>query len=209
MNAPFSRPNSSLSISVAGIAAQFTRTIARRAAGAQLVDLRREQLLAGAGFAEQQHRRVGARHVLHLLEDLPDRGALADDVAGAVPFLGLGPKVDVLGVELIAKTRDLFRSPDEAPSSFSRRARTLANAPAKTRKRCTTSGGQVRSCRNVTKPTAPTTRPPTDRGTVTPDRTPGRAVALPVDRVRDVIEGLESTPACQPESFRTPTVIVC
>ena len=47
VNAPFSRPNSSLSISVEGIAAQLTRTMARPA-GAQLVDPGREAFLARA-----------------------------------------------------------------------------------------------------------------------------------------------------------------
>ena len=46
---------------------------------APLVDLRREQLLAGAGLAEEQHRRVGRRHLLDLIDDATHRGTLADD----------------------------------------------------------------------------------------------------------------------------------
>ena len=37
------------------------------AAAAQLVNLRREQLLAGAGLAEEEDRRVGFGHLAHLL----------------------------------------------------------------------------------------------------------------------------------------------
>ena len=80
MKAPFSRPNSSLSISVDGIAAQLTRTIGRAAARAQLVDPRREQFLAGAGLAEQQHGRVGGRHLLDLLQH-PRIAALSPTMA--------------------------------------------------------------------------------------------------------------------------------
>jgi hypothetical protein len=45
----------------------------------RLVDRVRDQLLAGAVLAENQHGRVGRRHALHELEHLPDRLGLADD----------------------------------------------------------------------------------------------------------------------------------
>ena len=46
---------------------------------AQLVDLRREELLAGARLAEQQHRRIGRRDLPHLFLDAAHRGAVTDD----------------------------------------------------------------------------------------------------------------------------------
>ena len=76
VNAPFSRPNNSLSISVDGIAAQLTRTIGRWRRARQLVDPRREHFLAGARLAEQQHRRIGGRDLLDQLHDLARRGTL-------------------------------------------------------------------------------------------------------------------------------------
>ena len=47
------------------------------AARAQLVDLGREELLAGAGLAEQQHRRVGRRRPVRRAQGLA--GATASD----------------------------------------------------------------------------------------------------------------------------------
>ena len=76
--------------------------------GAQLVNLRREELLAGAGFAEQQHGRISGCYELYLFEDLPDGAALADDVAGAVALPRFGAKVDILGVQLVAQPTDFF-----------------------------------------------------------------------------------------------------
>ena len=89
MKAPFSRPNSSLSISVAGIAAQLTRTMLRPRAGCRLVNLGRQQLLAGAGLAQQQHRRIGRGDLVDLLEHPAHRRALAND--------GLGSERSALG----------------------------------------------------------------------------------------------------------------
>jgi hypothetical protein len=60
VNDPFSCPNSSLSISSVGIAAQFTFTNGPSANGLG-VDVRGQQFLAGARFADQQHARIGAR----------------------------------------------------------------------------------------------------------------------------------------------------
>ena len=62
------------------------RAAAPRAA---LVQRAREQLLAGAGFAEQQHRRVGRRHLRHPREHLADGAALADDVVEVVQSTAL------------------------------------------------------------------------------------------------------------------------
>ena len=66
-------------MSVAGIAAQFTRTIRGVRARAQLVETRGEEFLAGAGLAQQQHRGIGRRDVLELLQHPPQRRAPADD----------------------------------------------------------------------------------------------------------------------------------
>ena len=78
MNAPFSRPNNSLSISVDGIAAQLTRTIGRLRLRAELVDPRREDFLAGARLAEEQDRRIGGGDLLDQLHHPPRRRTLAD-----------------------------------------------------------------------------------------------------------------------------------
>ena len=62
VKAPFSCPNSSLSISSAGIAAALTATNGPVGAVAELVDRLGDQLLAGARFAEDQHGQVVAQH---------------------------------------------------------------------------------------------------------------------------------------------------
>ena len=101
VNAPFSRPNNSLSMSVAGIAPQLTRTIVRPLAASELVDLRCEEFLAGSRFSEQEHRGVGARYLPDLLHYPPDGRALSDD-AGQPQALSLfQTQVDVLGVQPI------------------------------------------------------------------------------------------------------------
>ena len=38
-----------------------------------------QQLLAGAGFTGDEHRRVGRRHALDLLQHLAERAIVADD----------------------------------------------------------------------------------------------------------------------------------
>ena len=165
--------------------------------GAQLVNLRREQFLAGAGFAEQQDRRIGRRHELNLLQDMPDGAALAHNIAGALAFPGFRSKVDVLGVQLIAQTAGLFERPLERFVALPARQHT-----AERRRKDAQTMNHVRRpgalLPNAMKPTAPTTRPATDRGTVTADRIPSRAVAVPVDGVRYFIDILEAhEPASQ------------
>ena len=54
------------------------------AVGGRAVDRARDQLLAGAGLAADQHRRARRRHRADLLPHVADRGALAEDVAGLV-----------------------------------------------------------------------------------------------------------------------------
>ena len=70
-------------------------------AAAQLVDLAREHLLAAAGLAEQQYRRIGRGDLLHLLLNAADSGTLADDDARASSVLDGAPKVDVLGLRSV------------------------------------------------------------------------------------------------------------
>ena len=60
MNAPRSWPNSSLSSSDSESAAQLRRTNGRSARGDQPWMVARQDLLADAGLAEDQHRDVGA-----------------------------------------------------------------------------------------------------------------------------------------------------
>ena len=55
-----------------------------------------DQLLAGARFAAQQHRRVGAGDLRNLLVDLAHRPARADQVREVVALLQLLPQVRVL-----------------------------------------------------------------------------------------------------------------
>ena len=72
VNAPRSWPNSSLSISVLGIAAQLTRIIWPVPPVAEFVNLLCEHFFADAGFAEQQHGRGRRRDLLCLGECEPD-----------------------------------------------------------------------------------------------------------------------------------------
>ena len=78
VNAPFSWPNSSLSISSVGMAAQLTFTNGPRRERALAMDVRRQQLLAGARLAGQQHAGVGSRDLRRLLHRAPERRARAD-----------------------------------------------------------------------------------------------------------------------------------
>ena len=74
VNEPFSWPKSSLSRRFSGIAAQLR-------AG---VDRARDQLLARAGLAADEDRRVRRRDLLDEPEDVAHRGAVADDRLEAV-----------------------------------------------------------------------------------------------------------------------------
>jgi hypothetical protein len=75
---PFSWPNSSLSISSPGIAAQFTFTKGPAAKGLFGVDVRGQQFLAGARFADEQHAGIGAGGHGGLLDGALEGGAGAD-----------------------------------------------------------------------------------------------------------------------------------
>src|ERR671913_2050971 len=62
-----------------------------------------EQLLAGAGLAEQQHRRVGRGDPLELREHRPDGFALADDGVEAAALFDLTLQHHVLDVEFVTE----------------------------------------------------------------------------------------------------------
>ena len=84
VKAPRSWPNSSVSISSGGIAAQLTLTngLSARALGA--VDRARDQLLAGAALAGDQHARPRRRDLRDLGEQRRHRRALADHLEALV-----------------------------------------------------------------------------------------------------------------------------
>ena len=70
VNAPRSCPNSSLSMSVGGQRAAVDDDEGPVPARAALVDRPGDELLARAGLAEQQHRRVGGRNLLDAVHDV-------------------------------------------------------------------------------------------------------------------------------------------
>ena len=83
VNAPRSWPKISLSSSVSGIAAQLMPTNGASRARTELMDGLRDQLLAGARFADDQHGRRRRRRLLDDLVDPPHLRAVADDAAEA------------------------------------------------------------------------------------------------------------------------------
>ena len=106
VNAPFSWPKSSLSMSVGASAAQFTLTSGACATRAQLVERAREELLAGSGLAEQEHGRRRRRDALELAERASERGALADDARRPRTASKLLFQVRVLGLEAAGQLAD-------------------------------------------------------------------------------------------------------
>ena len=80
VNAPRMWPNSSDSSSVSGIAPQLSATNGLLAPQRVEVDRLRDQPLAGARLAGEQHRAVGARDRLDHLEHVEHRLAAPDDV---------------------------------------------------------------------------------------------------------------------------------
>ena len=68
-------------------------------AAAVVVDRARDQLLAGAALARDQHRAVGARDLRHDVEHAAQRAAVADDVLEAVLRAQLALQRAVLGLE--------------------------------------------------------------------------------------------------------------
>ena len=78
VKAPRTWPKSSLSISSSGIAAQLTSTNAAVRRRLSRVDRARDELLAGAVLAVNQHAAIGGRGHRDLLAELAHRVALAD-----------------------------------------------------------------------------------------------------------------------------------
>ena len=72
---------------------------------AQLVNLRRDEFLSGARFAEQQHRRIGRGHLSRLFEDASDGGASSNDDTGAEALLHLAPEVEILGLQVVVASQ--------------------------------------------------------------------------------------------------------
>ncbi len=75
--------------------------------GTESVDRLGDELLARAGLAADQHQGVRERNLLHLPQDLMDRGALPVDLAVRVddPYLGL--EVVTFRLEPVLQSRDL------------------------------------------------------------------------------------------------------
>ena len=80
VKAPFSWPNSSLSSSVSGSAAQLITTIGLSARAAGPMQGLGHELLAGAALALDQNRLVRRPGTLDQSEDLLHRRRLADDL---------------------------------------------------------------------------------------------------------------------------------
>ena len=121
VKAPFSWPNSSLSKSPVGMAAQLSLTKVRLAARAQLVQGAGDELLARARLAANEHRGAGGGDGLDLLEHPAQGGALADDL----------PEV-VLGADLLLQVGLLLGSSldlPKAPRSPGRRGRSRRPRP--------------------------------------------------------------------------------
>src|SRR5262249_42401213 len=77
--------------------------------GALFVNVRRDELLPGAGFTEQEHRRIGRGDLLRELQDATDGGASAHDRAGLALML-FSPAGPVAPAPLVA-TRAGARDP--------------------------------------------------------------------------------------------------
>ena len=79
VKAPRTWPKSSDSSSVSGMAAQLTLMSGMSRCGAAVVDGARDQLLAGAGLAGDEHRALRLGHQLGPLDDVLHRAAAPDD----------------------------------------------------------------------------------------------------------------------------------
>ena len=64
------------------------------------MDRARDQLLSGAGLAQDQDGGIGRRHQIDLLERVPERAALPDDLLEVVDGLDLLLEVEILAVQL-------------------------------------------------------------------------------------------------------------
>ena len=68
------------------MAAQLMATNGPSLRGLERVERAREQLLAGAALAFEQHGGVGGGRAVQLLQHLRSRGILADDARRAAPL---------------------------------------------------------------------------------------------------------------------------
>ena len=107
VKAPFSWPNSSLSSSPVGMAAQLSLTKVRSRRGTQLVQGAGDELLARAGLAADQDGGFGGGDGLDLLQHPAQGGALADDLAEVVLGADLLLQVGLLLGELVLERLDL------------------------------------------------------------------------------------------------------
>ena len=113
VNAPFSWPNSSLSSNVSGIAAQLIGTKGPFARGLSLWIALREQLLAGAAFAEQQDRHIGRRQLLDVAQHPQHFWTGGDDAVDRRTGRGVGQPA-VLGLEI----EHLLGAADDHPQNL-------------------------------------------------------------------------------------------
>ncbi len=80
-------------------------------APAALVDFARDQFLAGAAFAQNQHRRFGGRDEINLADDVPQGLALAHQFAEGFGLHHFFFQVSVLHFELRLETLNFLERP--------------------------------------------------------------------------------------------------
>ncbi len=78
-------------------------------ARARIMDGARDEVLARAGLAGEQHRRVGLGDLLHHVEDALHGGARAHQLVEAVAALHLAAQVEVLGAQALVGARERAR----------------------------------------------------------------------------------------------------
>ena len=104
VKAPRTWPNSSDSSRFSGMAPQLMAMNGPLARSDAAVDLPGQHLLAGAGLAADEHRDVGAGHLLDAPEDLAHPRARADELAEA-RFLELLAQLGALEAQLVQEQR--------------------------------------------------------------------------------------------------------
>ena len=113
VKAPRSCPNNSLSTSVGDSAPQLTVTRGPLAAATSAVDRAGDELLARAGFAGHQHRRVGPSHLGDLIVQPQHGGRASDHVVEIGPVLERFADMDLLDREASLQLGDLLVCPPE------------------------------------------------------------------------------------------------
>ena len=94
------------------------------AAAAQPVERPGDELLTGAGLAQDQHRGVGGRDLLDLVEHLAHRFAGTDDLLEVT--LDLLLQIDVLGLQAVLERIDLRQGLAQIRLGPARASRPLA-----------------------------------------------------------------------------------